>query len=36
MTPDKTVVVQPDTFEVNQKIAKALGLESRDVCEGIK
>jgi hypothetical protein len=33
---DNTYVVQPDSFAVNRQIAKALGLKSQDVCEGIK
>lgn len=33
---DKTWVVQPDSFETNEKIAQALGRTSEDMCEGIE
>jgi hypothetical protein len=36
LAADETFVVQPDSFETNRQIAKALGLASRDMCEGIK
>ena len=36
ITDDKRVVVQPDSFELNRKIARALGTKSHDMCEGIK
>jgi hypothetical protein len=29
---DKSWVVEPDSFPVNRRIAKALGVESRDAC----
>jgi hypothetical protein len=36
MSKDKTVVVQPDSFEVSRGIAEALDLTAADMCEGIK
>jgi hypothetical protein len=30
------IVIQPDSFEYSERIAKALGLKSQDTCEGIK
>ena len=35
ISADKVWIVEPDTFETNQRIATALGLESRDMCAGI-
>lgn len=36
MAKDKTYVVQPDSHATAREIAKALGLQARDLCEGIK
>jgi hypothetical protein len=36
MAPDKTWIVEPDSFDLNGHIADALKLPSADICVGIK
>lgn len=36
MAPDRTWIVEPDTFKASRDIAAKLGRPSRDMCAGIK
>jgi hypothetical protein len=36
MAKDKTYVIQPDAHSTAREIAKVLGLQAKDMCEGIK
>ena len=36
LAEDRSWVIEPDSFAINQRIAKALGLKSRNACAGMK